>query len=276
MRDQFPFAVARVTRRWRKMLDERLKDLGVTQARWSTMVYLEKGGEGLTQRDHGADGLDSSWEQSPFNQAEVVSTLAASEPLRGSTVLELGAGTGRYTVPMAERGATILAVDMSGGSLANLGYRVRDGWHIGLVQADCTKPMTRTRAFDLVASTLMSNVPTRGQRLEVMKVAAAAVKPSGKFVFGTHYFGLGSWLRGEKKSGYYKEAQIYRYMYRRGEVKGEAKQFFGAVTCWPVRIALPFLGRLGTRWVTISRKLERVPLINQFGDLLVVIAKQPR
>lgn len=28
MRDQFPFAVARVTRRWRKMLDERLKDLG--------------------------------------------------------------------------------------------------------------------------------------------------------------------------------------------------------------------------------------------------------
>ncbi|MFO8141907.1 MAG: MarR family transcriptional regulator [Marinobacter sp.] len=51
MRDQFPFAVARVTRRWRKMLDERLKDLGVTQARWSTMVYLQKGGEGLTQRE---------------------------------------------------------------------------------------------------------------------------------------------------------------------------------------------------------------------------------
>lgn len=51
MRDQFPFAVARVTRRWRKLLDERLKELGVTQARWTTMVYLEKGGEGLTQRE---------------------------------------------------------------------------------------------------------------------------------------------------------------------------------------------------------------------------------
>lgn len=51
MRDEFPFAVARVTRRWRKLLDERLKDLGVTQARWTTMVYLEKGGEGLTQRE---------------------------------------------------------------------------------------------------------------------------------------------------------------------------------------------------------------------------------
>ncbi|MFL1404853.1 MarR family transcriptional regulator [Marinobacter sp. M1N3S26] len=51
MRDQFPFAVARITRRWRKLLDERLKDLGVTQARWSTMVYLQRGGEGLTQRE---------------------------------------------------------------------------------------------------------------------------------------------------------------------------------------------------------------------------------
>src|SRR6056297_262030 len=51
MRDQFPFAVARVTRRWRKLLDERLKDLGVTQARWTTMFYLQRGGEGLTQRE---------------------------------------------------------------------------------------------------------------------------------------------------------------------------------------------------------------------------------
>ena len=51
MKDQFPFAVARVTRRWSKLLDERLKELGVTQARWTTMVYLQKGGEGLTQRE---------------------------------------------------------------------------------------------------------------------------------------------------------------------------------------------------------------------------------
>lgn len=51
MRAEFPFAVARVTRRWRKLLDERLKDLGVTQARWTTMFYLQRGGEGLTQRE---------------------------------------------------------------------------------------------------------------------------------------------------------------------------------------------------------------------------------
>ena len=50
-RDQFPFTSARVARRWRKLLDERLKDLGVTQARWFTMVCLQRGGGGLTQRE---------------------------------------------------------------------------------------------------------------------------------------------------------------------------------------------------------------------------------
>jgi len=50
-RDQFPFTNARVARRWRKLLDERLKDLGVTQARWFTMVCLQRGGGGLTQRE---------------------------------------------------------------------------------------------------------------------------------------------------------------------------------------------------------------------------------
>ena len=48
---QFPFSVARIARRWRKLLDDRLKDLGVTQARWSTMIALHRGGEGVTQRE---------------------------------------------------------------------------------------------------------------------------------------------------------------------------------------------------------------------------------
>ncbi|MDX1587707.1 MAG: transcriptional regulator SlyA [Oleiphilaceae bacterium] len=51
MRRQFPFALARLARRWRKLLDERLKDLGVTQARWTTLVALHRGGEGVTQRE---------------------------------------------------------------------------------------------------------------------------------------------------------------------------------------------------------------------------------
>ena len=51
MRRQFPFSISRIARRWRKLLDERLKDLGMTQARWNTMVALHRGGEGTTQRE---------------------------------------------------------------------------------------------------------------------------------------------------------------------------------------------------------------------------------
>src|SRR6056297_2077132 len=41
MRAEFPFAVARVTRRWRKLLDERLKDLGVTQRELAKLMAIE-------------------------------------------------------------------------------------------------------------------------------------------------------------------------------------------------------------------------------------------
>lgn len=59
-RDQFPFTNARVARRWRKLLDERLKDLGVTQARWFTMICLQRGGGGPLWQD--------SWHYLIFNQ----------------------------------------------------------------------------------------------------------------------------------------------------------------------------------------------------------------
>ena len=50
-REQFFVANARVARCWRKFFNERLKDTEITQARWSTMTYLQLGGEGLTQRE---------------------------------------------------------------------------------------------------------------------------------------------------------------------------------------------------------------------------------
>jgi SAM-dependent methyltransferase len=227
------------------------------------------------RRDEGAAGLDPAWESSTYNQMEIQPTIEASEPLPGALVLELGAGTGRYTAPMADRGASVLAVDFSGGSLANLAQRARDTWDIGLVQADCTELAVEPGAFDLVASTLMSNLPTAQHRAGVMRVAAIACKPLGKFVFGTHYHGLGSRLRGEAKSGYYREAPIYRYMFGRREIVAETRPHFADIDLHPIRIALPFTARLGLPILKLSRLTERVPLINQFGDLLLVVARQP-
>lgn len=51
MQEQFFFILGRLIRRSRKLLDQRLKDLGVTQALWTTLAHLHSGGDGIPQRD---------------------------------------------------------------------------------------------------------------------------------------------------------------------------------------------------------------------------------
>ncbi|WP_157497066.1 MarR family transcriptional regulator [Hahella ganghwensis] len=50
-REEFGFQISRLSRLWRRMLDDRLSDLGQTQSRWVTLVYLQKLGGGLTQKE---------------------------------------------------------------------------------------------------------------------------------------------------------------------------------------------------------------------------------
>jgi SAM-dependent methyltransferase len=228
------------------------------------------------RRDEGAVALDPSWETTPWNMMEIEPTLEASEPLSGALVLELGAGTGRYTVPMMQRGASLLAVDFSANSLDNLAARARPEWNIGLVQADCTRFATVPDTFDLVASTLMSNLPTAAHRAATLEVAASACKTTGKFVFSTHHYNIRSRLRGDPQSGYYREAAIYRYLFRRREIEAETRRHFGDVTCHPIQIAIPLAARLGLPVVRLSRLAERIPLLNGLGELLLVTARRPR
>lgn len=228
-----------------------------------------------SRREQGAQRYDASWETTPWTQMEVVPTMAASEPLAAARVLELGAGTGRYTVLMAERRASVVAVDFSLASLEKLASRVRAGWEIGLVHADCTQLAVTPHSFDLVASTLVSNLPTLQHREAMMRVAAKAMKPTGKFVFSTHHYSLRSRLRGEPQSGYYPDAKIYRYLFSKKEIDAETRRYFADVASHPIQIAIPFLGRLGRPAVTVSRLAERVPAVNKLGTLLLVVAQRP-
>lgn len=227
------------------------------------------------RREHGAQRYDASWETTPWTLTEVVPTMAASEPLAAARVLELGAGTGRYTVLMAERRASIVAVDFSLASLEKLASRVRAGWEVGLVHADCTQLAVAPHSFDLVASTLVSNLPTLQHREAMMRVAAKAMKPTGKFVFSTHHYGIRSRLRREPQSGYYPDAKIYRYLFSKKEIDAETRRYFADVASHPIQIAIPFLGRLGQSAVTVSRLAERVPLVDKLGTLLLVVAQRP-
>jgi MarR family transcriptional regulator for hemolysin len=43
--------IAETARAWRGLLDQRLHPLGLSHARWLVLVHLQRGGDGLIQRD---------------------------------------------------------------------------------------------------------------------------------------------------------------------------------------------------------------------------------
>jgi SAM-dependent methyltransferase len=225
-------------------------------------------------RDEQAQALDHGWETTDWVRMELVPTMRASEPLREASVLELGAGTGRYSVRMAERGARVIAVDFSFEALRTLSLRLQPGWQVGLVEADCTRLRVQPASHDLVASTLLSNLPTAEHRAALYRLAATALRDGGKFVFSAHHWSWRARRRGEAKSGPYRPGGIYRYLFREAELRQEVKRFFSAVACRPVQIHLPLSGRLRVQ-VLASRLCERVWPLNRLGELLLVVARKP-
>ncbi|MHA1114517.1 MAG: transcriptional regulator SlyA [Alphaproteobacteria bacterium] len=51
LRETFALDLTRLARFWRARLDERLRPIGFTQAKWVTLFHLSQGGEGLQQKD---------------------------------------------------------------------------------------------------------------------------------------------------------------------------------------------------------------------------------
>jgi SAM-dependent methyltransferase len=228
------------------------------------------------RRDRDYDSsFDLQKERSELELAEIRPTLEAAEPLQGAGVLELGAGAGRHTVLIAECGARILAVDFSLSALRRLARRVEESWQIGLVQADCTKLVLQPASFDLVVSTLISNLPTAAHRQAMLHLVADALRQTGKYVFTAHHYSFHSRLNREPKSGRYQAGGIYRYLFYRQELKAETRARFEEVDCRPIQVVLPFTWRFRLPILRTSRIAERVPLLNRFGWLLLVVARLP-
>jgi len=50
-REEFGVELARVYRSWRAIVDTQLRPLDMTQARWTTLLHIARGGAGLLQKD---------------------------------------------------------------------------------------------------------------------------------------------------------------------------------------------------------------------------------
>jgi len=227
-------------------------------------------------RETAADGYDEEMGRvRQFDLMEKLPTLAAVEPLRGKVVLELGCGTGRYTEDLAQASKAVLAVDFSAESLRVLAAKLGAVDNVGLVQADVTRLALAGGAFDRAVSTLVSNLPTRAHREAMYRLVAEALHDEGSFLFSTHHYGLRERLRRVPQDGRYTPGGIYRRLFTRAEIGDELVPYFAARRSRPIQIALPLTTRLGLPLIPMSRVLERVPLLNRFGELLLVTARRP-
>lgn len=217
---------------------------------------------------------DPAWWENDHESMEMIPTVEDLSPGLDKTILELGCGDGRYTVSLSGQCQWILAVDFSIESLRVLQRRLQVTQNVGLVLGDITTMKVNAACFDRVFSTLVSNLPTREHRDAMYRLASHALRPNGRFVFSTHNHGFRQKLSREPKSGRYKDGGIYRYNITVGECKAEARPFFNMVKARPIQIYLPFARRLGLPLVFLSRLLERVPLINRLGLIVLCTAKR--
>lgn len=101
---------------------------------------------------------------------------------RGGAALELGVGTGRIALPLAERGVRVHGIDLSEAMVARL--RAKPGAEQVAVKIGDFASTTVQGTFAvvyLVANTIM-NLTTQDEQVQCFRNAAAHLEPNGCFV----------------------------------------------------------------------------------------------
>jgi SAM-dependent methyltransferase len=106
------------------------------------------------------------------------------ELAEGGPVLEFGVGTGRLAVPLAERGAEVVGVDISPEMLAKL--REKNSAVTG-VEADMTTVrLEREFALAYIAFNSIFVLDSQAAQVALFRNAAAHLRPGGRFVLETN------------------------------------------------------------------------------------------
>lgn len=208
---------------------------------------------------------------------EVQSTLRAMGDLQNAVVLEYGAGTGRLTSAYAAEVSAVVACDFSRNSLEILKHKLQKNSVIGLVIADCTKLQTTSDTFThALAAQVFEHFPYDATRHAFLRSCMQSLRMGGVFISSTYHYDLRMRLKKEKREGLHSGGIYFRY-YEQHELRSLFEVVGVVELLHPIDIVLPF----ETRFVSsekirgyISRSLERVPLLNQFGHLLLARLKK--
>ncbi len=152
------------------------------------------------------DGRVKSWhehaEHSPGMSRVHRETLAACGDVSGLDVVDLGAGSGAITVPLAMTARQVIAVDLSSRMLADLQQGLETG--LGNVQNVTTHCMDIAtfdlppRSVDLVVSCYAMHHLNDAEKAAAIRHAAAWLRPGGRIVLADMMLGRGLGARDRK------------------------------------------------------------------------------
>jgi ubiquinone/menaquinone biosynthesis C-methylase UbiE len=120
--------------------------------------------------------------------------LAAAAPGSGDQVVDLGCGTGQLSIPLAERGARVLAVDVSQAMIGRLEANARDR-SVGGIEA-IALPIENlslpSESVDLVVTSYALHHLRDSDKSRVVSAAYRWLRPGGSLLVADMMFGRGA------------------------------------------------------------------------------------
>lgn len=206
------------------------------------------------------DWVAGRW--SPPGEVDFLARLAS-----GGRALELGVGTGRVAIPLAERGVRVVGVDASEAMLARLRER-SDG--VETVVGDMAEPPVEG-PFDLVYCVFNTffGLLTQDDQLRAFRAASSLLAPGGAFVLHVFVPDLSRFDRGQRVAA--TEVEIDRVSLaaamhdRVAQTVSEQKITLaeGEVTLRPVRIRYAYPAELD-----LMARLAGLRLRDRLADFL--------
>ena len=214
------------------------------------------------------------WRSVLSDMLEVPPHLNGLQFSRSNTVLELACGDGRFTIPIAEMGARILAVDFSINALRLLAHRLPSGARVGRVHADINQLHVASRSFHRAIT--MTPLDSRDERMIMYRKIADALTDDGRYVGSVEHDDLNRRLLGLPLARRYSKDGILIEHLTTKTLRREAAPYFSKLRIRPIRPRVPFFAKLPPGLAfPILRLIAALPIVRQFGELLLLTAQRP-
>jgi len=203
-------------------------------------------------------------------QVEISSLVKALKIKNGDVVVDLGAGTGRLTVELARRGATVLALDISPRSLAVNREKCSHipGSDVHFVVADASYLPLRDSVADRAGSGMMiEHLPTPEDRSRCINDIARVLRPHGRLALTAYNYSWGK-RRASKREGFHGH-DLYYYRFERSEFRQLLSRY--RVRTLTAILNLP----ASLRIQALDRAITAVPaLAGLTGELIFAVAER--